>query len=171
MYIRIKTLKNQKYAYLVKNKRYKTKPTPKQKTIKYLGRVHTPFKQHSLQLHKNLEFYFKNNNSKQILKDLIILELKNHNFKELPNNIYKQNNLTIDLNKLTITNTKNNIISLEINEGFLNNYTLNELFKYKHQFETPLMQQGTILANLLISAGIKIDEEIFLRLFEKIHKQ
>ena len=136
-----------------------------------MGRVHTPLKQHSLQLTKNLEFYFKNNNSKQILKDLTKLELKNHNFKESPNDIYKQDNIIINLTNLTITNNKNNIISLEINEGFLNNHTLKELFKYKHQFEIPLMQQGKTLANLLISAGIKIDEETFLRLFEKIHKQ
>tara|TARA_Y100000034_G_C6807769_1_gene362842 strand:- start:46 stop:552 length:507 start_codon:yes stop_codon:yes gene_type:complete len=166
MYIRTKQRKNGKYAYLVKNKRLKTKKHPKQITIKYLGKVYTPEKIGSKTLYEP-EQYIKKNSSKDIMKHLLELELLNHNFKK-NKNIYSLDNLTVNLTNNKVTNN-NNKISIELNEGFLNNYTLKQLFNYKHQPLQPLMEQGKNLANLLVSIGLKLDDEIFLRLFEKIH--
>ncbi len=165
MYIRTKQRKNGKYAYLVKNKRYKTKKHPKQIIMKYLGKVYTPEKIDSKTLYEP-EKYIKNNSSKDIIKHLLELELINHNFKK-NKDIYSLGNLTVNLAINKVTN--NNKISIELNEGFLNNYTLKQLFNYKHNPIQPLMDQGKNLANLLVSTGLKLDDEIFLRLFEKIH--
>ena len=169
MYIRIKQLKKQKYAYLVKNKRYKRRKHPKQITTKYLGRLYTPPKIGNKVLYEpNVEKYFKNTSSNKIIKNLMEIELINHNFKK-QDKVWKQEDMTIDLSNNKITNIKENPIAIELNEGFLTNYTLKQLLNYKFTPEISLMQQGQTLANLLVSAGIKIEDEIFLRLFEKIH--
>lgn len=162
MFIRIKKRKNAKYTYLVKNKRYKTKKYPKQIVISYLGKVYTPKKTNKLKLDFSLLSF------KDTILKLIETELLNHNFK-LKNSLYKQENIIIDLKKKTIHNKKLNPISIELNEGFLNNHTLNELLNFNYNPKQPPLTQGHNLANLLISAGIKLSPSKFLKLFKKIH--
>jgi hypothetical protein len=174
MYIRTKKLGNQKYAYLVKNKRYKRKKNPRQIVVKYLGKVYSLNKNSSKkEFHKvrgtNWDKYFEDKKSEDILKELLSFELKVHGFKE-EENILKLTNLNVNLKSLRVYDTNNKKISLELNEGFLTNYTLKELFDHKNKSNLILLEQGKILANKLVSCGLKINEEIFLRLFEKIHK-
>lgn len=161
MFIRIKTRKNGKYAYLVKNKWLKTKKYPKQEVVKYLGKVITPKKYSKTILNiDNLTF-------KEAIIHLLKTELTNHKFKE-KNNIFIQKDILIDLKTKTITKNLKPI-SLELNEGFLNNYTLKELLNFKYKTKQPPLTQGHTLANLLISAGIKLSPSKFLKLFKKIH--
>ncbi|MBI2671026.1 hypothetical protein HYX18_03555 [Candidatus Woesearchaeota archaeon] len=174
MYIRIKNIKYKdncfSYAYLVKSKRKKQKI--KQKNLKYLGKV---YKLNNLSLidsntrPEDLTSTL-NNDKKTIIIRLIERELINHSFKKLKPNIYKRDNINADLNKIKLKNSKNKNIVLEINEGFLCEYTINLLLN----FEFPNLDEkscGIYLANALLSAGIKLDEVLFIKLFNNFYKE
>src|SRR3989344_4864112 len=90
MFIRIKTRKNGKYAYLVKNKWLKTKKYPKQEVVKYLGKVITP-KKYSKTILNIDKLTFK-----ESIIHLLKAELVNHKFKE-KNNEFIQDNIKINL--------------------------------------------------------------------------
>ncbi|MBU2639436.1 MAG: hypothetical protein KKG75_01875 [Nanoarchaeota archaeon] len=156
MYIRIKTHKNQRYAYLVQTKRYKRSPYPKQKTIAYLGRVITPkktqnihFKEH---INNNLKDYLKDKKTKDIFLDLINLELKNH---------------TLKINLEDISEDSKPIV-YEINEGFLCNYTIKKLLNFKLPIQTPEKDAPIDLAKTILEAGIKISPNLFIQIFKKL---
>src|SRR3989344_8132089 len=138
MYIRIKTHKSQKYAYLVQTKRYKRSSYPKQKTIAYLGRVITPkktqntaFKDH---INQDLKTYLDNKKTKDIFLDLINLELKNYNIK-------------INLEDIS---EESKPIVYEINEGFLCNYTIKKLLNFKLPIQTPEKDASIVLAKAIL---------------------
>ena len=160
-FIRIKKIDNKEYAYLVENRWYKRGFRGKgkgsrQKVSKYLGRVYTFNKVNDndfLNFNNidNLEHYLKNdnNNKNSIIKDLVEWELFRHNINK--------NEFTIDLpNKKIIKNNKE--ISLKINEGFLNSYTLNRLFNLKSG-------DSYFLARSFVEAGIEIPKEVFVGIF------
>ena len=161
MFIRIKKRKSAKYAYLVRNKRYKTPPKHRQKVIKYLGKVFKPKKEIKVKI--NLE----NITFQDSLTHLIRIELINHNFKQNKKE-FTQENIKINLKKRIISKNLKPI-SIELNEGFLNNHTLRELLNFNYDPSQPPLTQGHLLANLLISAGIKLSSSKFLKLFKKIH--
>ena len=161
MFIRIKKRENAKYAYLVRNKRYKTTPYHRQRVIKYLGKVFKPKKAIKTRINlTNLTF-------QDSIIYLIKTELINYNFKQKNNN-FTQEKIIINLKKRNVSKNKKPI-SIELNEGFLNNYTLKELLNFKYKVNQPPLTQGHTLANLLISAGIKLSPSKFLKLFKKIH--
>lgn len=171
MYIRLKKIKSLNYAYLVKSKRRKSKV--KQKSLKYLGRVYSPIRGSldiSDYINSPLEDYISNKTISQIIIDLIRFELLNHQFKEIKQNIFTLEKIKIDLNKLTFKNNHNNNIVLEINEGFLCNYTLNYMLNYKF----PNLDEkgcGISLANSILNTGIKLNQELFIFLFKKYYKE
>ncbi len=148
MFIRVKNHKNNNYAYLVKNKRFKTSSNPKQMIVKYLGKVIKPkrvskikFKEY---INQDIKEYLEKTEINNIFLDLIKLELLNHDIKEI--------------------NTKNIII--ELNEGFLCNYTLQQLFNLK--LPKSDKEASLILANTILSAGIKIQSSLFIKIFKKL---
>ena len=161
MFIRIKKHKTIRYAYLVRNKRYKVKPYHRQKVIKYLGKVITLEKQFKAIIDiTNLPF-------KESIINLLKIELINRNFKE-SNNVFTKEDIKIDLENRTLTKN-NKLVSIELNEGFLNNHTLTELLNFRFNVKYSPLMQGHNLANLLISSGIKLSPSKFLKLFRKIH--
>ncbi len=156
MYIRLKTIKNKEYAYLVKSKYYKRKP-PKQMISKYLGRVYTPHKYLNNNINKENAF----NNIEEFLKSLIELEIKNHNLYE---------HFIIDFDKFKIKNKKGNSCVIRINNGYLCDYTLKNLLK----FEPSSLDEKTFskeLARALIESGIQINNDMFVLLFDKVYKK
>ena len=159
MFIRIKKIKNKEYAYLVENKLDKRNKKIKQKTKKYLGRVY--------KLPKLDNQTFKNHSNKNIIKTLVALELKNLGFKQTKNT-FKNQDLLIDLNNLTVLNSKQKPVSIELNQGFFNNYTLNQIFNYK-QIQGTRKEVSKHLADALVSVGLDPDPETFLLLFNKIY--
>ncbi len=171
MYIRVKKIKSSNYAYLVKSKRRKSKV--KQKSLKYLGRVYKPLQcQLSSSNHLNADIYgfISNNSNSQILISLIRFELLSHQFKEIKHNIFSYEEIKADLNKLTFKNKSNNNVVLEINEGFLCNYTINSMLNYKF----PNLDEkgcGISLANSLLNTGIKLNQELFILLFKKYYAE
>ena len=161
MFIRTKKIKNNEYAYLVENKLNKRNKKIKQKTKKYLGRVY--------KLPKLDNQTFKNNSktNKNIIKTLITLELKNLGFKQTKNT-FKSQDLSVDLNTLAVLNSKQNQVSIELNQGFLNYHTLNQILNYK-QIQGTRKQVSKHLADAMVSAGLDIDNSTFILLFNQLY--
>ena len=162
-FIRTKKIDGKEYAYLVSNKWYKRKHKgknrgPRQKVSKYLGRVCSFNKVNNNDFYNfkkinNIEQYLKkNNNSKnRIFKDLIEWELFRHNIDK--------NDFTIDFgNKKIMKNNK--MVSLRMNEGFLNSFTLSRLFNITSN-------DSYYLAKCFVEAGIEVPKEIFVGVFGK----
>ncbi|MBW2969355.1 hypothetical protein KY314_04570 [Candidatus Woesearchaeota archaeon] len=154
-FIRAKTIKGKEYAYLVSNTW--TNQGSRQNVKCYLGRI--------IKLQKKQETTPDITNSEytEAITSLITQELINHGFNEK----LSHNNTKVDLkNRKIINNNKNTVI--EINEGYMCTYTLNKLMTLKLTgYEE---QAGTQLATALLEAGLKINKEIFVQLFEKIYK-
>ena len=158
-FIRIKKISGKEYAYLVENKWYKRSfkgkgKGPRQKVNKYLGRVYSFNKTDNTDFFtfkkiNDLEQYLKNNNKNKIFSDLIEWELFRHNVNK--------EEFTIDVSNKKISK-KDKEVSLKINEGFLNSFTLERLFN---------LRQGNsyYLAKCFIEAGIEIPKEIFVGIF------
>ncbi|MEK6951800.1 MAG: hypothetical protein AABX29_02185 [Nanoarchaeota archaeon] len=175
MYIRSKKRKLNsgkivEYAYLVSIKHRKTK-TPKQKVKKYLGRIYKlekkenkPFKEFIAQ---DLDSYFKSNSLTKIKKDLIKLELFNYGFLEISKDILVFNNFRVNLKKLEVLDNKNNPISLEINNNFINSYTLNRILNYNPPKSLSQLQLAKEYANSLLSLGLTLPEDVFVMLFKR----
>ncbi len=158
-FIRIKRINGKEYAYLVENKWYKRKVKgkgkgPRQKVSKYLGRVYKFNKTNNNDFlnFKNIndiEQYIKNNRKNEIIKDLVEWELFRHNVDK--------EEFYIDFsNKKIIKDEKE--VSLRINEGFLNSYTLNRLFNLR-------AGNSYFLAKCFVEAGIEIPKEVFVGVF------
>jgi|TARA_B100001964_G_scaffold235436_1_gene295532 hypothetical protein len=157
-FIRTKKIDGKEYAYLVENKWYKRKVKakgrgPRQRVSKYLGRVYYFNKTNNNDFFnysdiKDLEQYLKNNKNK-IFRDLVEWELFRHSINK--------NDVTIDYtNKKIIKNNKE--VSLRINEGFLNSFTLKRLFNLR-------AGNSYFLAKCFVDAGVEIPKEIFVGIF------
>ncbi|MFH1592934.1 MAG: hypothetical protein ABIB47_06225 [Candidatus Woesearchaeota archaeon] len=176
MFIRIKKIQNQEYAYLVKNIWRKRKKSSRQKVTKYLGKVHKTNKTKDVKLEeflkiKNLQDYLKNTEHKKIIKDIIRLELFNHNFKEITKAtwLYETQNIKINLRDKKVVNTKSKKLAcLEINNNFLCGYTLSRLMDFNPKKGLTELQVGKQLANSFESAGILVPKEIFVLIAKKI---
>ena len=160
-FIRTKKVDGKDYAYLVENKWYKRRfkgkgRGPRQKVSKYLGRVYSFNKKGTIDFFnfkniENLEYYLKNNGRTKIFKDLIEWEIFRHNVDK--------EEFTIDFsNKKILKNNKE--VSLKMNEGFLNSFTLNRLFNLK-------AGNSYYLAKSFVEAGVEIPKEVFVGLFGK----
>mgnify|MGYP001617199040 CR=1 FL=1 len=160
-FIRTKKIDGKEYAYLVENKWYKRKHKgknkgPRQRVNKYLGRVYSFNKTENIDFFtfkkiNNLEKYLKNNsnNKNNVFRDLIEWELSRHNINK--------EEFTIDfLNKTILKNNKG--ISLRMNEGFLNSFTLERLFNLKSG-------DSYYLAKCFVEAGIEVPKEVFVGVF------
>ena len=164
-FIRTKNIAGKEYAYLVENKWYKRRHKgknkgPRQKVSKYLGRVYRFNKEKDIDFFSfknidNLEQYLKNNsnNKNQIFRDLVEWELFRHGINK--------EEFTIDFSNKKIINKNNNKeVSLRMNEGFLNSFTLNRLFNLK-------AGDSYYLAKGFVGAGIDIPKEVFVGVFGK----
>lgn len=154
-FIRTKIIKEKEYAYLVSNTW--TINGSRQNVKGYLGKVIRPNRE------RNETTDITNAEFKEALNALITQELINHGFNEK----LCKDKTKIDLeNRKIINNNKNTVIG--INDGFLCTYTLNKLMTLQLQgYEE---QAGMQLATALVEAGLKLDKEAFVQLFEKIYK-
>ena len=158
-FIRIKKIDNKEYAYLVENKWYKRKVKgkgrgPRQKVSKYLGRVHTFDKVNDVDFSSfkkisDLGEYLKKNNKHSVFRDLVEWELFRHNIDN------KEFFIDFDNKKIMKDNKE---VSLRINEGFLNSFTLNRVFGLR-------AGNSYHLAKCFVEAGIEIPKEVFVGVF------
>jgi len=158
-FIRVKKINGNEYAYLVENKWYKRGfkgkgKGPRQKVGKYLGKAYYFNKGQDIDFFtfkkiENLEEYLKNNAREKIIRELVEWEVFRHNIDK--------SRFTIDLSDKKIT-ANNKEVSLKMNEGFLNSFTLSRLFNMRSN-------EGYYLAKCFVEAGIEIPKEVFAGLF------
>lgn len=157
MFVRIKRIKGNFYAYNVENKRIKGKV--RQKSRKYLGKVLVPKKQKSKDFRNFIKKDYKEysrNNYKKIISDLVTFEIGKH---ELPK-------IKVDIDRSIVEKDSSPIV-LKINEGFLYNQTLKNLVDFNPVGDDNYMI-GKEFAELFVKAGIQVPKELFVELFEKI---
>ena len=166
MFIRVKKIKGNKYAYLVENKLKKGKI--QQKVLSYLGKVcyfeklkNNEFLEYnSIQ---NIDNYIKRS-KEDIIKDLIEFEMVRHGFKK-NKNFLANKDVSFDLSKTWFEEKK----VLAINEGFLCNYGIERLLNLKLKGEDE--EKGLMLAKAFVESGINVPKEIFVELFHKFNNQ
>lgn len=164
-FTRIKIIKGKKYAYIVENKW--TKNGPRQKTKQYLGRVYSPLKKCEIKFYEYFKEYNINERSfKEIIKDLTKIELLNHDFKLNNNGLWINNDCIVDLKKLRFFNQKNKNIVLNINEGLLCKTLISKIIKLTNPQKEEPEKEGYILAKLLVESGLKVEPDIFIKLYE-----
>lgn len=161
MFIRTKKLKGRHYGYLVRNTWKKGKV--RQKTHKYLGRVYSFERKHEkglvqAQKVRVLDEYISKSSFKDIVLDLVMLEFLNHGLHE--------ESIVFDEKALKITRNERNIV-LGINDGFLCQESLRNLLKYRPENDL----KGFELAKLFVNAGLKVEKEVFVELFEKLRPE
>lgn len=174
MYIRVKIIKKGEYAYLVNSEWDKKRGTSKQKFSRYLGRIYSPQKQYNLTLKditkvQDMESYIKSTDLNQILNDIITVDLLNHNLKR-NKNTFSDDNFYVDIASLKVYNQKLVPCVVKINNGYLCDYTLKRLFSIKPS-NTNEIQFGKELARAVIEAGVGIEKELFVLVFDKIYKK
>jgi len=176
MYIRTKKIKDQHYVYLVSARWSKRKKAPKQKTIKYLGKLKTikkitnkTFEQY---IKKDIDTYLKKTQLKKLILDLIRCELINHKFKEVKKDIWQLSEVIVDLKTKRVYNPDTGkTICLELNNNFLTTHTLRNIINFNSPPNLTNMQVGKSLAKAFLSAGILLPEPIFLAIYQKISKK
>ncbi len=171
MFIRIKNIKGHSYAYLVENN-WNDKKT-RQKVKQYLGRIHVPEKVSTVSFD---EFSKLPKDYKTIVSALIEWTLHQHGFVKDPlvqkKWIYQHGKIAADPETFKITSGKNNV-TLKLNEGYMNEYTLKEITCIGVNKDIKKQEQrvaGTILAKAFISAGIPIPHDVFIEIFQKVYK-
>jgi len=168
-FLRVKKINNAKYLYIVGNKWYKRKAKgkgkgPRQKVIKYLGKVYSFEKANNSDFHyfkniNNIEEYIKNNEKSSIIRDLVEWELFRHHINK--------DEFGIDFDNKKILKGKKDV-SLAMNEGFLCSYTLARLFNFKFGIE--MENEGMEFAKAFVEAGIEVPKEVFVGIFGKVYK-
>lgn len=181
MFIRIKRIKGQHYAYKVRNKW--TRKGTRQVILGYLGKV---YKLESMKELENMEFkefinslfynksqyndfeaYFKQASSRELIRDLIRYELFKHGFKCSRNGIrIKSEGLEVNLSELTVMDSKKPVV-LGLNNDFLCGYTLRKLLNFKTNSDEE--ECGKELAEAFILAGIPVKPELFVEVFTKVY--
>jgi hypothetical protein len=159
MFIRVKRIKGQDYGYLVENSW--TEKGTRQRVSSYLGRILRPARVKSETLQgflnlKNVSEYVRNSSYGEIISALVRLELYNHN----------SGKIEIDFEKFLVRNKGKNIV-VAMNEGFLCNHSLKRLMEYSPEED----YSGFLLADLITAAGIKIEKDVFVALFEKLQRK
>jgi len=163
MFIRTKRVKEHDYAYLVKNKW--TKNGPRQKTIKYLGPVFCAPYLKEISMEKfleptKIEHLFIETPIAGIYKILIERELIRHGFIKKDENVYIYEDIIVNLNARSVRKGRRNI-AMKMNEGFLCHVTMNNIFEHTQQED----ETGKKLAEDILGAGIAIEKDMFVRIF------
>ena len=104
MFVRTKKIKGQRYAYLVQNKWVDGQV--KQKVKKYLGKVYSPEKISETPFYEQHVNYDENENHKNMIKDIVKLELVNHGFAILDDKTLSKEDVLVDVAKCKVK-TKN----------------------------------------------------------------
>lgn len=173
MFVRIKKIKGLEYAYLVKNI-WKGK-TPRQKVVCYLGRIHAPLKgitcsfdEFCVQEKKQMA---EKTTYQEIVHALFEWTLFQHGFTKDQKNksFYTFGKIIADPEKY-ILRTKKRAVTIKINEGYMNNFTIKELLNIKlsKQIDEP-RQAATMLAKAFVNAGIAIPQNVFIDVFQKVY--
>jgi len=166
MYIRTKTRTNKSgksytYAYIAEIRQRK-RSHPKQKILKYLGKVY------KVKRTANKTLKPKPTSSKERIKELLISELKNHGFNLISQEILENESIEVNLNEITVKekNTDKNIC-VQLNQGLLCTETLQKIINYEPPKED-MKRISKHFAKIVIEAGIKPSEPEIIEIFKQI---
>ena len=152
-HIRIKKISDIPYAYVVKNIR--TDKGPRQKVVKYLGRVH-------ILEEKEVSKRFE---AKNKLLRLILDTLTTLGFTE-KNQMFVLNNLIFNPSKYSIMNKKGKESIISFNKGHICSFTLQRLKAFRRSKD--INKDAHILAKYFLEAGIKITETDFVEFYQNL---
>ena len=167
MFIRAKTISGKRYAYLVRTRWDKKSKKVRQKVSRYLGPIIT------LDKIKDTGFfdyynkydsddYINNVSIKQLVRDLVELELNNHGFSKKTAEIMTNGVLDVRIPYVP------NVFSM--NEGYLNRFTLKEIEKYDKILDTDDKRIPFKFAGLFVNAGLDIEKNLFVELYQRFFK-
>ncbi len=168
MFIRVKRIKNNSYAYLVRNRW--TGKGSRQRVGRYLGRVYFP--ERTL----DLEYYAHIGNDaesidrmspKEIAESLLGWVLSCHGFVR-EGASWKLDEISVDMRNLNVKKGDKGV-ALNINNDFLCSHTLRSLMRFKSDGDREVV--GLSLAKAFISAGIPVPGDVFVHVFQKIYKE
>ncbi|MBI4151153.1 hypothetical protein HY492_03435 [Candidatus Woesearchaeota archaeon] len=159
-FVRVKTIKGNRYAYLVENT-WQTRGS--RQTVKgYLGKVITPDAQPFGQPPDISALSYAD-----AVTTLASWTLANHGFAH-DQGVHSKEAVSVHLaNRQVLHKTKSAV--LELNEGFLCSHTLSQLLEFVGEGSRE-EEVGQRLANTLLEAGIAVPQETFVALFHKIYK-
>ena len=160
VFFRKKKIKGKLYTYIVENEWHKE--GSRQKVKAYLGRTYNFNLLNNVSFLEylkigNVQNYIENNNKNKIIGDLIEWELFKFSISTLE--------FSIDLNNIKIQKNKKNIVFL-INDGIMCDFTLKNLLGFKPEGDE--QNDGYKLARAFVEAGIKVPQEIFVGLCQKL---
>jgi hypothetical protein len=174
-FVRVKRSKKKdgnlvEYAYIVENRRAWGKV--KQKSKKYLGRVYRYepinvaefYEFHSI-IPEEVEDYFNNNSVKDILIDLIEVELYKHGFTKVEGKkwLWQNNGIFVDLRENKFYSSRG-IAALGFNNGYLCQHYVSKLMNFRIDSE----EDAVKLAKTLVEAGLDVPKEIYVGIFNKL---
>jgi hypothetical protein len=151
MFVRIKRIKGQEYGYLVENSW--TGEGTRQKVTGYLGKILRPLRVKSEGL-SNISESVAKISFPEIVKQMVLLELSNHSL---------EGKVSVDFENFAVSDGKKNVVAA-MNEGFLCGHSLKRLLSYVPDED----YTGFLLADLITGAGIKVEKDMFVALFEKL---
>jgi hypothetical protein len=152
LFVRIKRIKGQEYGYLVENSW--TGEGTRQRVTGYLGKILRPVRVKSEALAPNPAEHVSKTSYPELMKQLVLLELSNH---ELDGKV------SVDFENYAVGDGKKKIV-LAINDGFLCSHSLKRLLSYLPDED----YTGFLMADLITGAGIKVEKDVFIALFEKL---
>ena len=164
MFVRTKKIGKNTYAYLVIN-RWKNGKTS-QDSKHYLGRVFTfPIKK-EIDFNTFIDYNIKKESFSKVVKDLIAWELAQHGFVK-KDNIWKKQKVEVSLTPLTITFRKRPC-ALSFHDGFLAYKTLIRISRFKFRGDD---LDAYHFAKAFVESGIKVPENVFIALFDKLKRK
>lgn len=196
MFIRKKKINGIEYAYLVRNKWVKEKGS--RQKAKYMGKILKLENIHNLDFSKhiqdkyntNINGFILNQSRSDIINEIVIFELKKKGFKideiEITTTIenygdakrtVKQKNKIVVMayndfyykDRKLLKKKNHREVILEMNEGFLCSFALNKIIKAKLTGYDD-REKAIGFAKLILEAGIKIEGELFVLLYNKWNK-
>jgi hypothetical protein len=163
MFVRAKTIKGQKYGYLVKNNWKKGKV--KQETKKYLGRIIPVLKPNNSFIPFKLDF---SSSLKECMINLIKNEFCSRGFiKHSRQNAIVFEDTIINFSTNKIIKHKKNVV-LFINNRYFYSDLLKELILFYNP-ESSEDVKGQKLAQAFSDTGISIQKEDFVNLYKKAY--
>jgi len=162
MFIRLKKIKNNQYAYLVENTWKKRKQSSRQQVKAYLGRVlpapHQKITMSSINIQEK-EYSLA-------LLSILQSQLLQYGFQE-KNGKLQYEDIIIDLNNKTVTREGKDVV-LKMHDGYLCSHSIKKALQF--QGEGYEEQVGLQLAETLVGVGLDLPQEMFIQLFEKIYR-
>ncbi len=159
-FVRVKTIKGNRYAYLVENT-WQTRGS-RQVVKGYLGKVLKPDAQ---------PFGTPPDISTLSYADAVTTlaswTLDNHGFSHADGK-HTKDTVTVHVHDKQILHKSKSAV-LELNEGYLCNHTLTNLLNFVGEGSRE-EEVGKRLANTLLEAGISVPQDTFVALFHKIYK-